>query len=396
MCDFHGELIQLEGYEVLGQLPDPFVFADGTQMKTKEQWEERRKELYETAIELQYGTQPPVPEFLEVEAVCKGTVMDVYRITTGTYSASIIMKMIVFKPEEEGRYPAVIDGDLCWPYVFDKKFISSFTDNGIMLVMFDRTDLSFGMVPDERKGPLYDVYRGYTFGTIGAWAWGFSRCVDALEKLNIADMSCIAFSGHSRGGKTALLAGALDERAAIVNPNGSGSGGSGCYRIDMRARGQDDRNEKISDWAHFGIFNWFGPEMRNYQDREAALPFDEHYLKALVAPRILIETNGASDIWANPVGTWQTAMAAKEVYRFLGAEENIYLYFRKGGHAHSISDLEKLVSVIKKKTLEIPAAEGSFWLPFEPVELIFDWKCPREGYDAKHETRTKKDRCSKG
>ncbi len=71
---------------------------------------------------------------------------------------------------------------------------------------------------------------------------------------------------------------------------------------------------------------------------EQALPFDQHYLKALVAPRAQFSTEALGDLWANPSGTWQTHLAAQEVYHFLGAEERIGISFREGGHIHCQAD----------------------------------------------------------
>lgn len=383
MCNFDENLIEIKKLEVLSELPNPFLFEKGAMLERKEQWEDRRQELYKLAVEMQYGTQPPAPEFMEIQSLCHNDEMhmDSYRIIAGRQNQSLSFKMVIFKPKGKNKFPAVIDGDLCWRYVYDPQFINSFTDKGIMLVMFDRTEIAPDLVPGVRSGPLHELYTEYTFGTIGAWAWGFSRCVDALEKLGIADMACIAFSGHSRGGKAALLAGAIDKRAAIVNPNASGQGGSGCFRIHMKAiaeNGTELRSEQLSDCGFYGIYHWFGPEMKQYTDSEGNLPFDEHFLKALVAPRILVETESASDIWANIVGTWETAMAAREVYRFLGAENNLLLYFRKGEHEHTAEDVGKLVSVIHSRMYGVPAAKGAFVLPFKKQELIYHWKCPRK------------------
>ena len=382
MCNFDENLIEIKKFEVLSELPNPFLFENGTMLEKKEQWEVRRRELYKLAVEMQYGTQPPAPEFMKIQTLCcnEEMKMDSYRIIAGRDNNSLSFKMVVFKPKGNDKYPAVVDGDLCWRYIYAPQFIDSFTDRGIMLVMFDRTEIAPDLVPGVRSGPLHELYTEYTFGTIGAWAWGFSRCIDALGILGIADMTCIAFSGHSRGGKAALLAGALDNRAAIVNPNASGQGGSGCFRIHMRAideKGSELRSEQMSDCAFYGIYHWFGPEMKQYTGSEGNLPFDEHYLKALVAPRILVETESASDIWANIIGTWETAMAAREVYRFLEAEDNLLQYFRKGEHEHTVEDVEKLVSVIRNRMCGEPVAKGAFVLPFKKQRLIYHWKCPR-------------------
>ncbi|MBR6921396.1 MAG: hypothetical protein IKH51_04310, partial [Clostridia bacterium] len=70
--------LKITDYKLLGKLPDPFVFDNGKRLKTPDQWEMRRAEIYKTAVELQYGTQPPKPEYFDVEAlldwspVCKG------------------------------------------------------------------------------------------------------------------------------------------------------------------------------------------------------------------------------------------------------------------------------------------------------------------------------------
>ena len=191
MCNFDENLIEMKKFEVLSELPNPFLFENGTMLEKKEQWEVRRRELYKLAVEMQYGTQPPAPEFMKIQTLCcnEEMKMDSYRIIAGRDNNSLSFKMVVFKPKGNDKYPAVVDGDLCWRYIYDPQFIDSFTDRGIMLVMFDRTEIAPDLVPGVRSGPLHELYTEYTFGTIGAWAWGFSRCIDALELLGIADMT---------------------------------------------------------------------------------------------------------------------------------------------------------------------------------------------------------------
>ncbi len=378
MYHFDEPLIQTLEYQLLSKLPDLFTMEDGTRVTTPEQWQDRRKELYRTAVELQYGVMPPKPEILEVEPLDSGDDIRSYRIITGTRKTPVSFIMRVIRPSKPGVYPAIVDGDLCWKYSFDRDYLNAVIGQNVMLVLFNRTEL----VPDRldcgRNGPLYRTYPDYTFSAIGAWAWGYARCVDALEQLGIADLDHIAFCGHSRGGKTALLAGVLDERACIVNPNDSGAGGAGCYRVRMKAvqeDGKEHRSERLSDLMGPVPF-WFGPEMPAYIDREGELPFDQHFLKALIAPRILLETEAASDIWANPIGSYQTALAAKEAYRLLDAEENLLLYYRRGYHFHKPEDIGLLAKILNQKIAGEAFEEGSFRLPFEPVEPAFDWACP--------------------
>lgn len=375
------KIIKISENEVLGKLPNPFIFDDGHTVQTAADWRERRKEIYKTAVELQYGTMPPEPEFLEIEknyayAYCK---QQSYRITTGTRKCPVSFTMLVFRPQTEEKLPAVIDGDLCFQYAFDKEFIEEFTSNGIMLVLFNRTELMPDtQSPDRYIGQLHKAYPDYTFGAVGAWAWGYSRCVDALEKLGIADMKHITFTGHSRGGKTAALAGALDERASVVNPNATCAGACSCYRSHITAiteDGEEIRSETLKDMIK-NFPAWLGEGMADYAEREEELPFDCHYLKALVAPRKLFISEAASDIWANPVGSWQTTMAAAEVYKFLGAEDNLFWYFRKGYHYHKIEDIKRLVNIILLDLGKARLSEGFFETPFEEPPFMFDWKSP--------------------
>ena len=61
MGDIHENLIPIVDYQVLGKLPDLFTMEDGTPVTDQASWERRRKELYKTAVEPQYGTIPPDP-----------------------------------------------------------------------------------------------------------------------------------------------------------------------------------------------------------------------------------------------------------------------------------------------------------------------------------------------
>ena len=380
---FDNTLTKITQYDLKGKLPNPFIMDDGTLVDTPEKWQERRKEIYKTAVELQYGTMPPEPEFLEVERLYGGGKGDCgsYRIITGKKDKPVIFYMKVIRPKCDEKPPVVVDGDMCFMYHFNPEFYKTFTDNNIAFCTFDRTQLAHDVMNEGRsKGQLYDVYPEYTFGAVGAWAWGYMRCVDALEIIGNYDMDLVAFAGHSRGAKTAMLAGVLDERAKIVAPNSTCAGACGCYRIFMKAiteHGHERESEQLSDMIKNFPF-WFGEGMADYIGREDELPFDSHYLKAMVAPRILIDTEAASDIWANTVGSYVTTMAAKEVYKFLGAEENLYWAFRRGYHYHKVLDIQLLVNVICHIRDGAEICDRFGHIPFEAPELPFDWRAPEK------------------
>ena len=374
-------MLKITEYNVLGELPDPFLFDDGTRVKTKSDWDKRRKEIFKYAIELQYGTQPPKPEFLEVETLYVAKNVCTYLIHTGKKNNEVSFRMQVLLPQNvEGKVPFIVTGDQCWMYHMSKEYVNSALDKGIGWVFFDRTELAHDIYRDSRgNGALYKVYPEYTYGALGAWAWGYSRCVDALEKLDLpVDFRYLTFTGHSRGAKTCALAGALDERAQIVNPNETCAGACGCYRVHIRGiyeNGKELRSEPLKDLlTNFGF--WMGPDMQKYAEKEEELPFDTHFLKAMIAPRTLFVSEAAGDLWANPVGSYLTTIASKEVFDFLGVPDNLYWYYRPGFHAHDVSDVQMLVNIIKHKQTNEPISERMFVLPFEKPEKIHSWKAP--------------------
>lgn len=399
-------MIKILEYNLKDKLPDPFVFDNGERLTDPKQWDERKKEIYKTAVELQYGGVVPEPEVLEVYPIYLNKKNpSTYRIRTGKRDKTISFDITVFKAENGRALPTVISGDGCFGYAYNPDYVNTFLSNGINFVIFNRTDLMPDVawyntrIPEKdsgeyklsvdtitdydrgiRRGELAEIYTDKPFGAISAWAWGYSRVVDALEILGFADMDCIAFTGHSRGAKTAMLAGALDERAAIVNPNAACAGGCSCYRLVIKAIKEDGVTEAVSEplsniFHHFPL--WLGEGMREYIDKEEKLPFDSHYLKAMVAPRVLFVSEAGSDIMSNPVGSWQTTMGASEVYKLLGCEDKLLWYMRDGDHAQTVEDVEQLVNVIRNYKYGEPLNGKFFKTKFEEVPLAYDWRAPK-------------------
>src|ERR671925_526907 len=70
---------------------------------------------------------------------------------------------------------------------------------------------------------------------------------------------------------------------------------------------------------NYGFPHWFNSRFKEFNDHPDRLPFDQHCLVALVAPRPVLLTNAVEDTWANPQGQFEVLRAADPVYRLLGA-----------------------------------------------------------------------------
>lgn len=370
-------ILFISGIQVtVTELPDPFILDNGSRVTNPGEWNKRREELKEKIQFYEYGHFAAVSP-VNVVSVSPDSII---KVENSTIRKRIIRLKTVFNGPKEftvnmfipekgkGPFPVVIAGDLCWGSLQKRlsvKDLSSLVNRGYIIAEFDRTVFS----PDENiRGNKPD--QKFDTGAVVEWAWGFQRVVDYLLTLKITDASKIAVTGHSRGGKAALLAGAFDDRIALVAPNCSGAGGSGPSRF------VDTGGEKLDDIVTRFPY-WFSSNFKDYMGAEVVkLPFDQHSLISLVAPRAYLCTNGLQDKWANPVGTAQAHLAAKEVFFALGAADKAGIFYINSGHDHNIDKWVVLLDFADRVFYSKISAYDYNSIPFPDLKKAYSWKAP--------------------
>lgn len=165
--------------------------------------------------------------------------------------------------------------------------------------------------PETARGNLEQLYGddAGNAGAIAAWAWLYSQAYDVLSADQRIDAERIAIWGHSRNGKSALLAGAMDPRLAAVISHQSGRGGASLNRSGAG----ESASGMMEEYPH-----WFPPAYSSAAQANAML--DQHQLIALIAPRPVLLGNAQRDAWADPLGAWAAAQAADPAYDLYGVD----------------------------------------------------------------------------
>ena len=168
----------------------------------------------------------------------------------------------------------------------------------------DFTDGLAGVVYPDGKRTATDG------GKISLWAWTMSRILDYAQTADELDTTKAVAVGHSRLGKTALLAGATDERFYCTISNDSGCSGAAITR--------GNRGENI-EHIYSTFPYWFCGNYGKYINNEDKLPFEQNMFLSLIAPRLLYVASAAEDIWADPQAEYASCVLAGEHYEKLGA-----------------------------------------------------------------------------
>ncbi|SDM13023.1 hypothetical protein SAMN05421823_110254 [Catalinimonas alkaloidigena] len=361
-------LILLSSYATLAQegnydeakvppytLPDPLRFENGKKVTTLEAWQQRRAEILELAEREMYGRMPGRPDgmrftvFEESDTALGGKARRrQVRVSFTDDPAGPGMDLLLYVPADANepvpvflglnfQGNAAIQSDPAirltesWQYKGHKGVVDNRMTEAARGATASRwpvemiVERGYGVATiycgdidpdydDGFKNGVQALYpdlqnRGDNFSTMAAWAWGLSRALDYLETDENVDAQKVMAFGFSRTGKAALWAGANDERFAMVISNESGAGGAA---LSKRIYGEDvDRLNRV--FPH-----WFNQNFKKYSHREAALPFDQHEIIALIAPRPVYIASAEGDQGSDPRGEFLATQAASPVYELLG------------------------------------------------------------------------------
>lgn len=342
-------------------LPDPRVMKNGRKVTNQREWAERRKEILELFATQVYGRTPAIKPRMTIQTISEdsralgglATRQEFTVFLTGKQDGPR-MNLLVYLPNRRtGPAPIFLamnfngnqsisddpgialstswmrgdrEGRVVNNRATEKSRGSEASRWPLEMILsrgYGVATVYYGdLFPDHADGLKDSIipsfYRpGQTaveadgWGAIGAWAWGLSRALDALEKNKAVDSKRVILWGHSRLGKAALWAGAQDRRFAIVISNESGEGGAALAR-----RTFGETVERINT----AFPHWFCANFKQYNRRVDELPVDQHLLIALMAPRPVYIASAAEDLWADPRGEFLGGKGADPVYRLLGTD----------------------------------------------------------------------------
>ena len=350
-------------------LEDPLQFIDGRKVKKFEDWRVRRAEILELFQRRMYGRLPPKPSAMVTELIDEKETCSSFGIRrcvrmwfksdkTGPYIDWLVVRPkhgsaaspVLLFLNSLGSFQILPDEDLLPADGFinelgDSKTVESrkklknspkhraswanpcsryhlpiaaVLARGFAIV----TACYFDIAPDpsEQKDratkyrrrcmELWPETKGQDDDTraIMAWGWGLMRGMDLVEEESGLDAKRVVVTGCSRLGKAALIAGAYEERFAVVVPNQTGKGG---VPLTKRFYGENIATEAYS-FPH-----WFTPGYLANAGRDHLMDFDQHLLLACVAPRALL-VEGFNQKWFDTEGEYLSVRAASPVWEFLG------------------------------------------------------------------------------
>jgi hypothetical protein len=378
------------------EMPDVLTMNSGKKVATAAQWKLRRAEIRQILEYYAVGQAPPPPGNVKGHEVRSDLVMNgkvKYRLVHLTFgpNRSLSLDIGIFTPAGGGPVPAVISpsgsppgatplprlppgpnqgrnedvlllvGPGSQPSVAAARrgpgpvprtaetiaAGSPVLAHGFAFVTFDNNDCAEDTTLRNADGSwayrttrFYPAYPKYDWGVLQGWAWGVSRIVDYLETDPAIDKTKLIVTGVSRTGKSALVAGAFDDRLALVAPVASSGGGTPAYRFSGSQPprgGKEGLTEMVRKYP-----NWFSDHLHEFWGQPDKLPFDSHWFMALVAPRPFIALEGTHDQNVVASGVRQAFLAAQPAFALLNVQDRLGVSWADRPHGMVEGDWDAL------------------------------------------------------
>ena len=384
------------------EMPDVLTMNNGKKVTTAAQWKLRRAQVRQILEYYAVGQAPPPPGNVKGHEVRSELVMNgkvKYRLVHLTFGPKqrLSLDIGIFTPAGIGPVPAVITPSGSPPGATPLPRLpqgpnqgrnedvlllvgpgpppsgagagrgpgrgaataetiaagSPVLAHGFALVTFDNNDCAEDTTLRNADGSwayrttrFYPAYPKYDWGVLQGWAWGVSRIVDYLETDPAIDKTKLIVTGVSRTGKSALVAGAFDDRLALVAPVASSGGGTPAYRFSGSQPprgGKEGLTEMVRKYP-----NWFSDHLHEFWGQPDKLPFDSHWFMALVSPRPFIALEGTHDQNVVANGVRQAFLAAQPAFALLNVKDGLGVSWADRPHGMVQGDWDALFAFADK------------------------------------------------
>ena len=294
---------------------------------TKEEWDLDRKKYLDLFLEEEYGIRPKECNVkLEYKIIEKKIYPNLVIEKIGMYYKDLEMIFYIYMPNKKNKnlrtfiqviYPYAEENiDIYNDYQSIKNYtpVDEIVKRDFAVIMISCGSVACDVRGGENTGILKamnTVRTDNSWGVLSSWSYACSKVLDYITTREEFDETKTAVIGHSRGGKTALLTGAIDERFYLIISNDSGNSGAALSRGII--------GESIKDIVDRFPY-WFCENYKKYRDRESDLPFDQHLLIALQAPRYCYIASASKDEWADPEGEFRSSKLASHFYEIYGVK----------------------------------------------------------------------------
>ena len=346
------------------KLPDPFTKLDGARVAAKSDWRCRRAEIKKLAETYVYGEKPGKPASVTGTVSNTGITVNVTQNGRSSgFSASVQL------PSGSGPFPAVV---VLGGSGADTATIRA---TGAAVIDFDPLEVGREGTPrNAKQGAFYSLYgSSSSSGVLAAWAWGVSRIIDVIEQSggSILKADAMGVTGCSRYGKGAFAVGAFDQRIALTMPIESGSAGVPVFRQAPGESGVQPLSSAYEEQP------WLGDAFGSFTSDPTELPVDTHEMVAMVAPRGLFIMENPHIDWLGARSGSVAALAGAEVYKALGAADNITYSsdIQDGDHCASRPEWRTpLQQNIQKFLLRTGSAPGAFRISYSKAGNLAEWR----------------------